>query len=76
MILLDQPWSLYIVSRFPCIVAFGVSHSLYEILQLFSPPMMLVITNGLDLVLLIITNKVRWWSGIVFAVFVCFNVWG
>jgi len=32
MILLDQPWGLDVVSRFPGVVTFGISHPLYEIL--------------------------------------------
>ncbi len=76
MILLDQPQGLYIVSRFPHVVTFGVSHPFYEILQLFLPAMMLVITDGLDFVLFIIINEVRWWLGVVFAVFARFDVWG
>ena len=76
MILFDQHWSLHIVSRFPHVIAFGVSHPLYEILQLFVLPVTSVAADGLDLVLLIIINEVRWWSGIVFAVFIYLDVWG
>ncbi len=76
MVLLDQHRSLDVVSRFPHVIAFGISHPLYEILQLFSPPMTSVAADGLDLVLFIIINQVRWWSGVVFAVFICFDVWG
>ena len=75
MVLLDQPQSLYIVIRFPRVVTFGVSHPLYKILQLFLPPMMSVIVDGLDLVLFIVINEVRWWLGIVFAMFTRFDVW-
>jgi len=74
--LLDQLGGLDIVSRFPRIVTFGVSHPLYKILQLFLPPVTLMITNGLNFVLLIITNEIRWWSGVVFAMFDRFDVWG
>jgi len=76
MILLDQPQSLYVVSRFPCVVTFRVSHPLYKILQLFSSPMMLVAADGLNLILFIIINEVRWWSGVVFAMFARFDMWG
>ena len=76
MILLDQPQGLDVVSRFPCVIAFGVSRPLYEILQLFSSPMMSMITDGLNLVLLIIIDEVRWWTGVVFSMFICFDVWG
>ncbi len=58
MILLDQHRGLDIVSRFPHIVAFGVSHPFYEILQALLSSVMSVITNGFDFVLLIVTNQV------------------
>ncbi len=76
MILLDQRWSLDVVSRFPHVVALGVSYPFYKILQLFSLPMMSVIMNGLDLILFIIIDEVRWWSGVVFAVLICFSIQG
>ncbi len=37
--------------------------------------MMLVVTDGLDFVLFVIIDKVRWWSGVVFSVFDCFDIW-
>ncbi len=74
MILLDQPWGLNVVSRFPGVVTFRISHPFYKILQLSSSPIVLVITNGLDFILLIITNKVRWGPGVVFSVFDRFDV--
>ncbi len=76
VILLDQRQSLYVVSRFPCVVTFRVSHPLYKILQLFSSPMMLVAADGLNLILFIIINEVRWWSGVVFTVFTRFDIRG
>ena len=76
MILLDQHWGLDIVSGFPCVITFGVSPPLHEVLQPFLSPMTLVIMNCLDLVLLIITNEVWWQSGVVFAMFDHFDVRG
>jgi len=69
VVLLDQHWGLDVVSGFPCVITIGVSHPLYEILQLFLSSVTSVITNGLDLVLLIITNQVRGQLGIVCSVF-------
>jgi hypothetical protein len=43
---------------------------------LFSSSMMSVASNGLDLVLFFVIDKVRWWSGEVFSVLFCFNIWG
>ena len=65
-----------VVGWLPSVVAFGVSLSLYEILQLFLLPMMLVVPNGLDFVLFFVVDKVRWGSGIVFSMFFCFDKWG
>ena len=76
VILFNQHWGLYVVSGFPRVVTFGVSQPFYEILQLFSSPMMSMITDRLDLILLIITNEVWWWLGIVFPMLDRFDVWG
>jgi hypothetical protein len=38
--------------------------------------MMSVASEGLNFILFFIVDKVRWWSGEVFSVFFCFNVWG
>jgi len=76
MVLLYQRGSLYVLYRFPCVVAFGVPQPLYEILQLSFPPLTLVALDGLDLVLFIVIDEVRWWMGEVFSMFYCFNIWG
>jgi len=60
MVLLQEDGGLDILRWFPCIVAFGVSKPFYEILQLSFSPLTLVALNGLNLVLFIIVNKVRW----------------
>ena len=76
MVLFDQHRGLNVFYGFPHIVAFGVSQPLYEILQLFSPPMILVVADGLDFVLFVIIDKVRWGPGVVFSVLNCFDIWG
>ncbi len=38
--------------------------------------MMLVAADGLDFVLFVVIDQVRWWSQEVFSVLHCFNVWG
>jgi len=73
--LFDQRRHLYIFDGFPHVVTFRVSQPLYKILQLFSLPMMSVAADGLDFILFVVIDKVRWWSGVVFSVLGCFNVW-
>ena len=65
-----------VVSWLPCVITFGVSLPFYEILQLSFPSLTSVVPDGLDLVLFYVIDKVRWWSGEVFSVFFCFDVWG
>jgi len=76
MISLEEVGGLEVVSWLPGVIAFGVSLPLYEILQLFFPPLTSVATDGLDFVLFLVVDKVRWWSGEVFSVFFCFDVRG
>ncbi len=76
MVLLDQCGGLDVFNGFPRIVAFGVPQPLYRILQLFLPSMMSMAADGLDFILFVIINKVRWWLGVVFSVFDCFDVRG
>ncbi len=64
------------VDRFPGVIAFGVALPLYEILQLLFPPMMSVAPDGLDLVLFLIVDKVRWGLGVVLPVFFRLYEWG
>ncbi len=62
MILLYQQWGLDVFDWFLSVIALQVSHPLYKILQLFSPFLMLVATDGLDFILFYIIDKIRWWS--------------
>ncbi len=61
---------------FPCVVTFGVSKPLDQVLQLFSPPLTSVAADGLDFVLFPPSHEVRWRPGVVFSVFFCFAIWG
>jgi len=58
-----------VVDGLPGIVTFGVALPLYEILQLFLLPMTSVASDGLDLVLFSVVDKVRWGSRVVLPVF-------
>ncbi len=64
------------VNQFPGVIAFGVALPLYEILQLLFLPMTSVAPDGLDLILFLVVDKVRWGSGVVFPVFFCLYEWG
>ncbi len=61
---------------FPGVIALGISLPLDEILQLSPLPMMSVAPDGLDLILFLIIDKVRWWPGVVFSMFFCLYIWG
>ncbi len=50
------------VDGLPGVIAFGVALPLNEILQLFFPSMTLVASDGLDLILFSVVDKVRWGS--------------
>ena len=76
MIFFYEEWSLQVTCWFPCAVALRVPLPFDEVLQLFSPSMMLVATDGLDLVLFFIMHEVRGWSGIVLPMFYCLDIWG
>jgi len=64
------------VHGFPSVVALGVALPLDEVLQLSFLPMTLVAPDGLDFVLFLVVDKVRWWPGIVFSMFFCLYIWG
>jgi hypothetical protein len=54
-----QLWGLDVVSWLPCVVTFWIALPLDKILQLFLPPLTLVASDGLNLVLFFIVDKVR-----------------
>ncbi len=61
-VFLYQPGSLYMVYWLLGIIALGVALPLNEILQLSFLPMTSVASDGLDLVLFSVIDKVRWGS--------------
>ena len=64
------------VSWFPCVVAFQIAFPLDKVLQLFFPPLTSVALDGLNLILFLVIDKVRWGSREVFSVFFCLYVRG
>src|SRR6266851_7838474 len=71
-----QLWSLYVIYWFPSVVTFWVTLPLYEVLQLSFLPMTSVASDGLNLVLFLVIDKVRWGSGVILPVFFCLYKWG
>ena len=59
-VLLYQPWGLYVINRLPSVIALRVALPFDEVLQLFFLPIMSVAPDGLDLVLFLVVDKVRW----------------
>jgi len=56
VVLFNQQWSLEVANRFPGVVALGISHPFYKILQLFLLSMMSVVADGLDFILFIVID--------------------
>jgi hypothetical protein len=76
LVLFYQLWGLDMVSWFPGVITFWVALPLDKVLQLFLPPLTSVASDGLDLVLFFVVDKVRWGSREVFSVFFCLYVRG
>ena len=74
MVLLYEQGGLDVLNQFPHVVALRVSHPFYEILQLFLLSMTSVVMDGLDFILFVVIDEVRWWPQEVFAVFYCFDI--
>ncbi len=68
LIMLDKFRGMNLVSWFPCVVAFGVSFPFDEVLQPFRPSELSVCDNSFNFVLFFSIDKVRRWSGEVWAV--------
>ena len=62
MIKFDQVGGVYLISWFPCVVAFRVSLPFDEVLEPSSLPVMTVIDNTLHFIFFFSVDKVRWWS--------------
>ena len=75
MIKFDKFRSMHLVSWFPCVVTFGVSFPLDEILESSSPTMTSVVDDAFYFIFLFSINQVRWWSGEVRSVCCGFLVW-
>ncbi len=67
LIMLDKFRGMNLVSWFPCIVAFGVSFPFDEILESFQSPELSVCDDSFDFIFLFSVDKVRRWSGKVWA---------
>jgi hypothetical protein len=64
----DQLWGMCLIGIFPNIVAFRVSLPFDQVLEPSGLSMMLVASDCLHFELLFSIDKVRWWSGKVWAV--------
>ena len=67
-VLFNQIWGMNGVSGFPCVVTFRVSFPLDQELESFVLPEVAMCLDGFHLILLFSADKVRWWSGEVWAV--------
>ena len=76
MISLYEIWGMYLVGWLPSVIALWVSLPLKEVLELFLLPMTSVASYLLHFVFRFSRHKVRWWSGIVGSMRVCFDVRG
>ncbi len=75
LIMLDKFRGMNLARRLPCVVTFGVSLPFDEILQPFQSSELSVCDDSLYFVLFFSVDKVRRWSGEVWAVRSCFIVW-
>ncbi len=66
--MLDKFRGMNLVCRFPCVVTFGVSLPFDEVLQSFLPSELSVCDDSFHFVFFLSINKVRRWSGEVWAV--------
>ncbi len=68
LIMLDKFRGMNLVSWFPCVVAFGISFPFDEVLQPFRPSELSVCDDSFNFVFFFSIDKVRRWSGEVWAV--------
>ena len=76
MILPKEIQGVHLVSWFPGVVTFRVALPLYKILECSGMSVMSVISDLFHLVLFLVIDQVRWGTGVVWAVGMCFHVWG
>src|SRR6266436_3115665 len=74
LIMLDKFRGMNLVRWFPCVVTFGVSLPFDKILQPFLPSKLSVCDDSFHFVFFFSVNKVRRWSGEVWAMRSCFMV--
>ncbi len=74
LIMLDKFRGMNLVSWFPCVIAFGVSFPFDEILESFRSSKLSVCDDSFDFVLFFSIDKVRRWSGEVWAMRSCFMI--
>ena len=67
---------MHLVSWFLGVVTFRVALPLYEILECSKTSVMLVTSNLFHLILFFVIDQVRWGMGVVWAVGMCFDIWG
>ena len=67
-VLFDQIWSVDGVSGFPGVVTFRISFPPDQELESFVSPKVAMCLDGLHFILFFSADKVRWWSGEVWAV--------
>ena len=74
LVVLDKFRGVDLISRFPYVVAFGVPFPFDEVLQPFRPSELLVCDDSFNFVFFFSVDKVRGWSGEVWAVRSCFVI--
>jgi len=74
LVLLDELRRMHIFSWFPGIIAVWIACPFDEVLELTPTPIVSVIDNGLDLVLFLAFDQIRWRPREVGAVRSCFSV--
>jgi hypothetical protein len=60
VVLIDQPWRVYLISRFPGVVSIRVSLPFEEILQRSVTALITMIDNGFYFVFRFPLHEVRW----------------
>ncbi len=74
VVMLDKFRGMHLVSWLPCVVTFGVPFPFDEVLKPFRSSELSVCDYSFDFVFLFSINKVRRWSGEVWAVRSCFMI--
>src|SRR6266436_5910748 len=74
LVMLDNFGGMDLISWFPCIVTFGVTLPFDEVLELSGSSVLSVCNDSFNFVLFFPIDKVRGWSGEVWAVRSCFVV--